>query len=185
MSIEELIDIALSRLGEREFWALDDLPTDVFRRDKLEDLLRTLGARRYIQVRDCDPDRLLPAMRNYALWYYPDKSDPNTWGAFLRVDDGNDRQPAIRLSGEGRTRLAELQVALPGGGQDDLARLTDPIPVVSVVNVVGHKAGRSDKLADKMKRLNYPVEKRAGKYHCQRADAVAMFPHHRQRIEEI
>ena len=64
-------------------------------------------------------------------------------------------------------------------------RLVDPIPVVGVVKAVGHNAGRSDKLADKMKRRNYPVVKMAGKWHCQRADAIAMFPRFKQRIEEI
>jgi hypothetical protein len=73
-----------------------------------------------------------------------------------------------------------------GGFEERSGRsLADPISVVSIVKVIGRKAGRSDKLAERMKRRNYPVEKLAGKHHCQRADAIVMFPHHRQRIEEI
>ncbi|GFO81827.1 MAG: hypothetical protein A49_14540 [Methyloceanibacter sp.] len=72
-----------------------------------------------------------------------------------------------------------------GGESGRPTTLLEPIPVVSVVKVVGREAGRSDKLADKMKRRNYPVEKRAGKYFCQRADAMAMFPNRRERIKEI
>lgn len=64
-------------------------------------------------------------------------------------------------------------------------RLVDPIPIASVVSAKGHKAGRADKLAKKMRRRNYLVDKIAGKNHCQRADAIAKFPRHKQRIEEI
>jgi hypothetical protein len=123
-----------------------------------------------------------------------------------RVDDIADGQ--IPLIGTGRAlnvspperigawiqhacALIECMIGcLPAEGEQDIERpggedLTDPIPIVSIVKAVGRKAGRSDKLACKMKRRNYRVEKRAGKHHCQRADAVAMFPNHRQRIEEI
>ena len=81
-------------------------------------------------------------------------------------------------------RDAEKTSAAVERGRDGEC-LTDPIPVVRVVEVVGHKAGRSDKLTQKMKRRRYPVELKARKWYCQRADAIAMFPHHRERIEEI
>lgn len=63
--------------------------------------------------------------------------------------------------------------------------LDDPIPVVAITGVIGRKAGRSDKLAEKMGRKNYPVVQVARKWYCQRKDAIAMFPHHKQRIQEI
>lgn len=72
-----------------------------------------------------------------------------------------------------------------GGESGRPTTLLEPIPVVSVVKALGREAGRSDKLADKLRRRNYPVEKRAGKYFCQRADAMAMFPNRRERIKEI
>jgi broad-specificity NMP kinase len=65
------------------------------------------------------------------------------------------------------------------------AKLVDPIPIIEVVKVVGHKAKRSDHLAERMRRRNYPVEKIAGKNHCQRADAAGLFPRHREFIEKI
>jgi hypothetical protein len=89
------------------------------------------------------------------------------------------------------SREAEIETGSAGSGDRrdgdgaDGEGLTDPIPVVEVVRAVGRNAGRSDKLAEKMRRRNYPVEKRAGKYHCQRADAIAMFARFKQRIQEI
>jgi len=99
-------------------------------------------------------------------------------------------QPEFRVSPTGAEWLrgAEQQRQTKRVGRrrkQERQGLNDPITVVSVVKVVGRKAGRSDKLADKMKRRNYPVEKIAGKWSCQRADAIAMFPHHKLRIEEI
>lgn len=70
-------------------------------------------------------------------------------------------------------------------GSTNLSELIAPIPVVEVVRAVGHKAGRSDKLAEKMKRHNYLLVKSGRKWYCQRKDAIVMFPHHKQRIEEI
>jgi len=64
-------------------------------------------------------------------------------------------------------------------------RLVDPIPVVRVANVVGRKAGRPDKLPGKMRLRNYPTRIIARKWHCQRADAIAMFSRYKARIEEI
>lgn len=85
-------------------------------------------------------------------------------------------------------RLPKPEDELESGGRRGGLKngcLKDPIPVVSVIRAVGHKAGRSDKLAEKMSRHNYPIEVRARKYYCQRADAIAMFPRKKQRIEEI
>lgn len=66
-----------------------------------------------------------------------------------------------------------------------IINLEDPIPIVEIVEIVSRKAGRSDKLAERMRRRNYPVEKRGGKLHCRRADAIALYPRYRSAIEEI
>ncbi len=87
--------------------------------------------------------------------------------------------PIIRITEAGRTALALQRL------NHRLSELDDPIPVAEIVGVVGHKAGRSDKLAEKMKRLNYPLVKPGRKWYCQRKDAFALFPHHRERIKEI
>jgi len=67
----------------------------------------------------------------------------------------------------------------------NISSLTNPIPVVEIVRAVGHAAGRSDKLAEKMKRRNYLLVKSSCKWFCQREDAIAMFPRYKKRIEEI
>lgn len=73
------------------------------------------------------------------------------------------------------------------GGQETspLSELYDSIPVADVVRAVGRKAGRSDNLAEKMKRRGYPIVVAARKFHCQRANAKSMFPDHREQIEKI
>jgi hypothetical protein len=76
---------------------------------------------------------------------------------------------------------------LGAAGGEKPATLADPIPVIRITKEIGHAAGRSDKLAAKMQRHNYLLEKRAGKWYCQRADAMAMFPNskHKEKIKEI
>ena len=67
----------------------------------------------------------------------------------------------------------------------DLQKLQDAVQCADVVRAVGRKAGRSDKLAEKMKRHNYLTAITANKWYCQRADAIASFPHHKQQILRI
>ena len=67
--------------------------------------------------------------------------------------------------------------------EKELADLNDPVQCVWVCKQIGKKAGRSDKLAQKMRLLGYPVVKAAGKNQCEREDAMRMFPRHRQRLK--
>lgn len=128
----------------------------------------------FIQVRkdrDVDPD-----VRKFVT----DQDDRGYTNVLLRELWELYRSDAERL------RLPKLEEAPPGnGGGHKAVTLVDAVPVVEVTKKVGRDAGRSDKLAEKMRRRNYLTEKRAGKWYCQRADAIAMFPRRKQRIEEI
>lgn len=61
--------------------------------------------------------------------------------------------------------------------------LKDPVTCLWVVQQVGRTAGRSDALAQKMKRRFLPVVQVSKKWYCQRQDAIAMFPEFRKRLE--
>ncbi len=62
--------------------------------------------------------------------------------------------------------------------------LADPVSVVWVANQIpaSRGGGRSDKLLEKMRRRNYKIVMIAGKSHCERKDAIAMFPRFKKRL---
>lgn len=69
---------------------------------------------------------------------------------------------------------------------DKNAELKDPVALIKVVAIVGRDAGRSDKLADKLRRRGGAVVKLAGKLHAERRDVITFLPiKHKAAIEQL
>lgn len=82
-------------------------------------------------------------------------------------------------------KIAKTATEQATASDSPFGSLEDPIACVWIVKQLGKVAGRSDLLANKLRRRGYPVVKVAGRCYCDRKHAMAMFPRLTHRLVEI
>ncbi len=98
------------------------------------------------------------------------------------------RDVQVYLTPKGRVSLAEAppdasdEAGQDGGKRADespLDSLEDPVPLTWVAEQVGE---RGDKIAEKMRRRQYPIVKVGNRNHCERKHAIVMFSHYKKHL---
>jgi len=197
MPIDDLIRF-LRLLDEQASWRLSDLPNEITHHALIElDRFKLIETRLWENEPSGGYRPNRKTLRD-GFYVVSDKGNRviagTLEGILANEQYQGGREPEFRVSPTGADWLRDA-----GKRGDDNRRggeqvsetatpvtLTDPIPVVKIIDVLGRASGGKH-LAEKMQRRNYTLEKRANKWYCQRADALTMFPNakHRERIQEI